>query len=87
MGQAPFSAGSPAGFGDTSQTWDGAEALMSRIEWADQFASQLVTPVDPIAKLALGEHLQRDTLRILQGAESRSQALALLLMSPEFQRR
>ena len=87
MGQAPFSAGSPAGFGDTSQTWDGAEALMSRIEWADQFASQLVTPVDPIANLALGEHLQRDTLRIIQGAESRSQALALLLMSPEFQRR
>jgi len=87
MGQAPFSAGSPAGFGDTSVTWDGAEALMSRIEWADQFVGKIKLPATAIAQFSLGKHLSRDTQLMVKRAESRQQALALLLMSPEFQRR
>ncbi|MCG8375378.1 MAG: DUF1800 domain-containing protein, partial [Chlorobiales bacterium] len=39
LGQRPFNAGSPAGYGDTRDEWDGGEALIKRIEWADKFSS------------------------------------------------
>ena len=35
LGQRTWSPGSPAGWPDRSADWDGASALMKRIEWAD----------------------------------------------------
>ena len=35
MGQRTYSPGSPAGWPDRSADWDGASALIKRIEWAD----------------------------------------------------
>ena len=87
LGQQPFSAGSPAGFGDVASAWDGSEALMLRIDWADELASRIRDEPFDVARSALGSRLSTHTAELMKGAESRQQALALLLMSPEFQRR
>lgn len=87
LGQAPFGAGSPAGYGDVSSSWDGGEALVSRIEWADHFSAGFKTDPAMIARNALGSQLSRETQTMIQRAESRQQGLAIFLMSPEFQRR
>jgi uncharacterized protein (DUF1800 family) len=87
LGQEPFGAGSPAGFGDTASSWDGAEALMSRIEWVNQLAAHIKTPPVDFISAALGNQLSEHSLKLIKRAESRQQGLVLALMSPEFQRR
>jgi len=87
LGQRPFSAGSPAGFGDTAAAWDGAEALMLRIDWAGQLAARVRGEPLALAQSALGRQLGERSIAAMRGAESRQQAIALFLMSPEFQRR
>jgi uncharacterized protein (DUF1800 family) len=88
LGQSPFTAGSPAGFGDVAAAWDGAEALLTRIDWAARTGehTRRSEPLE-VARAALGAQLGPRTGAALRGAASRAQALALLLMSPEFQRR
>ncbi len=89
LGQRPFTPGSPAGWPDTANQWDGADALMKRIEWATQVgqrAGPRVQPVD-LANQALGSALSDHTATAIARASSAAQALTLLLMSPEFQRR
>jgi uncharacterized protein (DUF1800 family) len=87
LGQEPFNAGSPAGYGDTASNWDGAEALMARIEWANQLAAHIKTPPVDLITAALGKQLSENSLKLIKRAESRQQGLVLALMSPEFQRR
>jgi uncharacterized protein (DUF1800 family) len=87
LGQALFSSGSPAGYPDDSQAWSGPNPLMTRIEWANHFAGQVkLAPID-IARNALGPLLNKHTEQHIKTAESKRQAIALFLMSPEFQRR
>jgi uncharacterized protein (DUF1800 family) len=87
LGQQPFNAGSPAGYGDVSSAWDGAEALMARIEWVNQVASRIKVQALPLLEAALGKQVTENTLKQVRRAESRQQGLVLALMSPEFQRR
>lgn len=87
LGQEPFNAGSPAGYGDTASNWDGAEALMARIEWVNQLAMHIKTPPVDLITAALGKQLSENSLKLIKRAESRQQGLVLALMSPEFQRR
>jgi len=93
LGQGFFNAGSPAGYGDEQNTWLGSGALNSRIEWANHFAGSATkrgaksVDVLALANRVLGPLLHDDTLQALKRAESKQQALALFLMSPEFQRR
>jgi uncharacterized protein (DUF1800 family) len=87
LGQAPFNAGSPAGYEDTRDAWDGSEALMTRIDWAEKFGSSVKKNAVEIASSALGKQLKPTTKQVLQTAESNQQALVLFLMSPEFQLR
>ncbi len=89
LGQRHYSPGSPAGWPDRAQDWDGADALMKRITWSVALADRvgeshaaLATAQATLGPLA-GEH----TLSALARAASGSQALVLYLMSPEFQRR
>jgi len=87
LGQQPFKAGSPAGFGDTQQDWDGASALMARIDWAAQLLdTKKVANLGDIER-SLSVLLSADNLQQVMRAESRQQSLTLALMSPEFQRR
>lgn len=88
LGQSPFSAGSPAGFSDISAGWDGADALYARLQWSSQFAKRLrVEDAVAVADSALGDSVSNATRTAIRRAESRTQALAILLMSPEFLRR
>jgi uncharacterized protein (DUF1800 family) len=60
-----------------------------RLDIAAQVASKLGGNIDPrdLLELAAADAASPDTRRTIERAESRQQALALLLMSPEFQRR
>jgi uncharacterized protein (DUF1800 family) len=89
LGQRQYTPGSPAGWADTASNWDGSDALMHRVLWASQVAARYEgngAPAD-LAGAALGGFLRRETSAAIRKASSGSQALALLLMSPEFQRR
>jgi uncharacterized protein (DUF1800 family) len=89
LGQRPFTPGSPAGWPDTAKNWDGSDALMHRVLWAMRVAAKYEQGLPPseVASAALGAYARPETLTALNRATSSSQALALLLMSPEFQRR
>ena len=89
LGQRQYSPGSPAGWADTAASWDGSDALMHRVLWASRVAARYQGGFSPqdIAAAALGERLRPETSTAIRKASSGSQALALLLMSPEFQRR
>ena len=89
LGQRQYTPGSPAGWPDTSKSWDGSDALMHRVLWASRAASRYERGTDPVdlAASSLGNYARAETVTALRRASSSSQALALLLMSPEFQRR
>jgi len=89
LGQRPYSPGSPAGWPDTSRDWDGADALMKRIEWTVALADRLGTSRDPLptARESLGPFATQQLTDGLARAASKSQGTALLLLSPEFLRR
>jgi uncharacterized protein (DUF1800 family) len=89
LGQPPYRPGSPAGWPDTAKDWAGADALMKRIEWSATVAARAGPELDPLdlAQSALGPLLGTLTRTALGRAESRQQALTLLLVSPDFQRR
>ena len=88
LGQQPFNAGSPAGYSDDELDWLGASALMARIDWSTKVSgySKRVN-TEKVMSRALGSSVSELTYRSVLRAESRQQALTLLLMSPEFQRR
>jgi uncharacterized protein (DUF1800 family) len=89
LGQRHYSPGSPAGWPDRAQDWDGADALMKRIEWSVALADRVGEshPALGTADATLGPLAGEHTRGAVARAASGSQALVLLLMSPEFQRR
>jgi uncharacterized protein (DUF1800 family) len=89
MGQRTYSPGSPAGWPDQSADWDGASALIKRIEWADAVGQQVGSRRDAaaLAPQLLGDNLTPETKTAIARAASGPQAVTLLLSSPEFMRR
>jgi uncharacterized protein (DUF1800 family) len=88
MGQPPFAPPSPEGWPDTAADWAGPDALVKRLNWARTTAdAAVVTDVNAVARSALGARMGERTRAAVARAESRTEALTLLLMSPEFQRR
>jgi len=89
LGQRNYSPGSPAGWPDRSADWDGASALMKRIEWADAVGQKLGNRRDAgaLAPQLLGGALSDATRSAIARAASSAQALTLLLTAPEFMRR
>ena len=89
MGQRPFGASQPNGWSDQAPDWGAPDAVIKRLTWSRGFAAQHVpaeAPVD-LGREALGVRLQPATATALARAETRPEAFAILLMSPEFQRR
>ncbi len=88
LGQRPFFAPQPNGWSDAAADWGAPDAVVRRIGWARSFAG-IRAPGDPVqvAEAALGARLSADTAAAVRRAESRPEALTVLLMSPEFQRR
>jgi uncharacterized protein (DUF1800 family) len=89
LGQKPFSAPSPKGWPEDAQSWAAPDAIVKRMQFAQAFSAGAVGDRDPkaLAAGALGARLSPETAKVIARAESRPEGFALLLMSPEFQRR
>ncbi|MDB5395978.1 MAG: hypothetical protein JWM91_3484 [Rhodospirillales bacterium] len=89
MGQVPFNAPSPAGWADTADGWVSPEAMMTRIQWALAAGQKLDGHADAleIAKGLIQPVATDSTMFHIENAPSPAEALALLIASPEFQRR
>jgi len=89
LGQRVQAAPSPAGWPDRAEEWLGPDAVWKRVEWATRVADRMGRQVDArtLAKASLGPLLHEDTARQIERAADGPQALALLLLAPEFQRR
>lgn len=89
MGQPIWRPGSPAGYADTTENWAGGAALMRRVEIANRIAQMSANRVDArtLAPLVLPAQVGQTTAESIARAESPSQGLALMLLSPEFLRR
>ena len=89
LGQRVQAAPSPAGWSDRADDWLGPDAVWKRIEWSTRVASRLGAGIDAraLAARSLGPLLSAETKTQIERAADGPQALALLLMAPEFQRR
>jgi len=91
FGQPMWGVGSPAGWPDGDMAWASPDAILERVDWADQAAGEIgdKAPADVVglARDILGDTLADVTRQTLSRAESRRQALAVLFLSSEFQRR
>ena len=89
LGQPLWSPAGPNGFPDTNAAWAAPEGMKLRLDISAQIASRLGRQHRSArpARTRRGGCGSPETRRTVERAESRQQALALLLMSPEFQRR
>jgi uncharacterized protein (DUF1800 family) len=89
LGQPLWSPAGPNGFADTNAAWMAPEGMKLRLDISAQVASRLADSIDPrdLLELVAADAASAETRRTVERAETRQQALALLLMSPEFQRR
>ncbi|HJV69117.1 DUF1800 domain-containing protein [Ideonella sp.] len=89
LGQRPHTAPSPAGWPDKADEWLGPDAIWKRVEWALRLAERVGDRIDAraLARASLGPRLSEATYQQIERAADGTQALVLLLMSPEFQRR
>src|SRR4051794_32257207 len=89
LGQPLWAPAGPNGFPDTNAAWAAPEGMKLRLDISAQLASRVVGNIEPrdLLELVVGEAASAETRQAIERAETRQQALALLLMSPEFQRR
>ena len=89
LGQRVQAAPSPAGWPDRAEEWLGPDAVWKRVEWATRVAERVGKRSDAraLAQASLGPLLQAATAQQIERAADGPQALALLLLAPEFQRR
>ncbi|HEY2531259.1 MAG TPA: DUF1800 family protein [Xanthobacteraceae bacterium] len=87
LGEPLWRPPAPNGFPDDVAAW--IDGLSQRADIASNFASRVAERLDPVALVeqGLGPLASGDTRDTVAQAESRPQALALLLMAPEFLRR
>jgi len=87
LGQPTLTPRSPAGFADRAEDWNGADALLKRVQAAQVLADWMPRDRDPLvlAQESLGARLDGDTATGLRRADSPQQAYALLFASPAFQ--
>lgn len=89
MGQLLMRAPSPAGWPDGADDWLAPDGVWKRIEWTQRFADRFGNGMDAriLASRSLGPLLSENTRQQIDRAADGTQALVLLMMSPEFQRR
>lgn len=89
MGAPLWQPPGPNGFADTNFAWATPNGMKARLEISNQIAKRLGNLTDPQEALdaAAGAAASADLKQTIGRAESREQAIALVLMSPEFQRR
>ncbi len=89
LGQPVWRPGSPAGYDDIAASWAAPDALVRRVEVAQRFASRVGDRLDArsLGQTLLAGSLSAPTATAVSRADSASTAIALLLVSPDFQRR
>jgi uncharacterized protein (DUF1800 family) len=87
--QVPFEAASPAGWSDQAEDWLTPETLMRRVEWTRAIAAKLPRTLNPSELYAqtIAPVAPNQTSFWIKAAPSSEEAIALILASPEFQRR
>jgi uncharacterized protein (DUF1800 family) len=87
LGEPLWRPGGPNGFADYESAW--IDGLSQRVDIASNFAGRVADRLDPVAlvETGLGPLASAETRNTVARAESRAQALTLLLMAPEFLRR
>jgi uncharacterized protein (DUF1800 family) len=87
LGEPLWRPSAPKGFADESAPW--LDGLAQRLDIANQLARRVGGGIDPrdVFETTLAPLASTETRQAITRAESRPQALALLFMAPEFQRR
>ena len=87
LGEPLWRPPAPKGFSDDNAAW--LDGLAIRLESANAFAQVVAPDLDPneLVDVALGPLATEETRLAVARAESKTQALTLLVMAPEFQRR
>jgi uncharacterized protein (DUF1800 family) len=87
LGEPLWRPSAPKGFSDDNAAW--LDGLTLRLQAANAFAQVVAADVDPkeLVDVALGPLATEETRLAVARAESKVQALTLLVMAPEFQRR
>jgi uncharacterized protein (DUF1800 family) len=87
LGEPLWRPPSPKGFPDDTAAW--LAGLAQRLDIANTFAQRNADRLDPpaLAEAAIGPLASPETRRAIASAESKPQALTMLLRAPEFLRR
>jgi uncharacterized protein (DUF1800 family) len=87
MGEPLWRPSAPQGVADDEAAW--IDGIGLRLDLANSVAERVADKVDPgeLLDSALGPLASPQTRQAVARAESRPQALALVFMAPEFQRR
>ncbi|MFN3229299.1 MAG: DUF1800 family protein [Asticcacaulis sp.] len=88
LGQRPFTPPSPEGWPSDEASWATPSALMTRLIWAQQVAPALAPapaqkPTEWADTILGADHIPATLRQALSRAQSRTEAFAVLLMSPE----
>jgi uncharacterized protein (DUF1800 family) len=88
LGQKVWEPPSPKGWLD-DEDWGGSGALLARLDWSEDIGRRYAAQRDvkALSEALAGPYLSAETRLAVGRAETRQQALALLLMSPEMQTR
>jgi uncharacterized protein (DUF1800 family) len=87
LGEPLWRPPSPKGFPDNEASW--IDGIGRRLDVANNFAERLSGRIDPqeVIETVLASSVSSEVKQAVERAESRQQALVLLFMSAEFQRR
>jgi len=87
LGEPLWRPPSPKGFPDDEASW--IDGVGRRLDVANNFAERIAGRTDPqdVIETVLGSQVSPEVMQAVSRAESRQQALVLLFMSAEFQRR
>lgn len=89
LGQPAWAPPSPEGWAEDAPSWAAPDSLVKRLNWSQAFADRAAPEIAPVelADAVLGPRLGTRSRTAISRAEDRAEAFAILLMSPEFQRR
>jgi uncharacterized protein (DUF1800 family) len=87
LGEPLWQPSAPTGFSDDNAAW--LSGLKLRLQAANAFAQAVAGEVDPreLVDVMLGPLAAQETRQAVARAETKVQALTLLIVAPEFQRR
>jgi uncharacterized protein (DUF1800 family) len=87
LGERLWRPPSPKGYADDEATW--IDGMGRRLDVANNFSERVADKIDPqdVIESVLGSCVSAEVKQAVGRAETRQQALALLFMSAEFQRR